>query len=193
MRHFAKYCQSKPKQISNVDQDKRDNSYLDESDDEYLQKDNQDWSHRSKRPYRFGSLRQPSQLFNFSANSKQRLCQVTHNQRQNFCVWSFNAARFSRRISSYHHRRTITNAKFYVTQQKSKCILGYESSFALGLITLNVNSINPDHPNQEVRQILNKHSKLFQGTGNLKGREVKLETDPTVTPVAQPSRKIPPA
>ncbi len=38
---------------------------------------------------------------------------------------------------------------------------------------------------------MNKHPKLFDGTGNLKGREVELEIDPTVTPVAQPSRKIP--
>ncbi len=64
----------------------------------------------------------------------------------------------------------------------------------MGLITLNINTLNPDNPvppDPDVRRIVNKHPKLFDGTGNLKGREVEFEIDPTVTPVAQPSRKIP--
>ncbi|CAB3985042.1 Transposon Tf2-9 poly, partial [Paramuricea clavata] len=86
---------------------------------------------------------------------------------------------------------TFKTAKFYVAQKKSKCILGYESSSSLGLIILNINTLNPVQQDHDVRRIINKHPKLFEGTGNLKGREVKLEIDPTVTPVAQTNRKIP--
>ena len=72
--------------------------------------------------------------------------------------------------------------------------MGYESSSSLGLITLNLNKLTSILTNEihaDVQQIIDKHAKLFQGTGNLKDQEVKLEIDPTVTPVAQPSRKIP--
>ncbi len=89
---------------------------------------------------------------------------------------------------------TFTYTKFYIAQQRSKCILGYESFASLGLITLNINTLNPDNPVQldpDIRRIVNKHPKLFDATGNLKRGEVELEIDPTVTPVAQPSQKIP--
>ena len=64
---------------------------------------------------------------------------------------------------------TSTTSKFYVTQSKSKCILGYESSSSLGLITLNLNNINPDQRDPDVQKIIDKHAKLFQGTGNQTG------------------------
>ncbi|CAB4016987.1 Hypothetical predicted protein [Paramuricea clavata] len=73
---------------------------------------------------------------------------------------------------------------------KSQCILGYESSTALGLITLNINNIM-QHEDPAIVKLLNKHEKLFEGTGNLKSVEVKLEIDETVPPVAQSSRRIP--
>ncbi|CAB4037162.1 Retrovirus-related Pol poly [Paramuricea clavata] len=76
-------------------------------------------------------------------------------------------------------------------RKKSKCILGYDSSSSLGLIIFNINTLNPVQQDHDVRRIINKHPKLFEGTGNLKGREVKLEIDPTITPVTQTNRKIP--
>ena len=85
---------------------------------------------------------------------------------------------------------TFTTAKLHVTQSKFKCILSYSSSSSLGLIALNLNNINPDQHNSDVKQIIDKLTKLFQGTGNLKNQEVKLEIGPTVNPVVQPSRKI---
>ena len=40
-------------------------------------------------------------------------------------------------------------------------------------------------------EMLHQYEALFQGTGNLKGVDVKLEIDETVQPVAQPARCIP--
>ena len=82
------------------------------------------------------------------------------------------------------------DATFYVTKAKSQCILGCESSTALGLITLNVNNI-AQHENPVIANLLKKHEKRFNGTGNLKGLEVKLEIDDSIPPVAQSSRRIP--
>ena len=47
------------------------------------------------------------------------------------------------------------------------------------------------HEDSQVHAILTKHSKLFSWTGNLKNTQVKLEIDESITPVAQPSRRIP--
>jgi hypothetical protein len=59
------------------------------------------------------------------------------------------------------------------------------------LSSLNINTLNLVQQHHDVRRIINKHPKLFEGTGNLKGHKVKLEIDPTITPVAQTNRKIP--
>ena len=60
----------------------------------------------------------------------------------------------------------------------------------LGLLTLNVNNVT-QQADPQLAGLLRKHENLFQGTGNLKGVEVKLEKDETVPPVAQPARRIP--
>ena len=48
-----------------------------------------------------------------------------------------------------------------------------------------------ERQSQQYHTILTKHCKLFMGTGNLKNTQVKLEIDESVTPVAQPPRRIP--
>ena len=83
-----------------------------------------------------------------------------------------------------------TDATFYVTTGQYMCILGYQSSTELGLITLNVNSLT-QHGHPSVEKILHRHHNLFQGTGNLKGVEVTLQIDKSITPVAQAPRRIP--
>ena len=83
-----------------------------------------------------------------------------------------------------------TDATFYVTSGLYKCILGYQSSTELGLITLNINSLT-QHENPTIAKILQQLHHLFQGTGNLKDVEVTLEIDESVTPVAQAPRRIP--
>ena len=76
-----------------------------------------------------------------------------------------------------------TEAIFYITTKQYKCILGYQSSTALGLITLNINSLS-QHENPTIAEILQRHHQLFQGIGNLKEVKVKLQIDESITPVA---------
>ena len=98
------------------------------------------------------------------------------------------AGEFKTTITSQQGKTTA--GTFYVVNGKTKCILGFQSSTELGLLTLNINSIT-NHEDPHIQNILNKHEKLFKGTGNLKGVEVKLEIDETATPVAQPARRVP--
>ena len=55
---------------------------------------------------------------------------------------------------------------------------------------MNINNI-AQHEDPVIAKLLSKHEKLFKGTGNLKGVQVKLEIDDTIPPVAQSSRRIP--
>ena len=75
-------------------------------------------------------------------------------------------------------------AIFYVTTEKSQCILGCESSSLLGLIKLNINNIT-QYEDPVVAELLKKHEKLSKGTGNLKDVKVKLEIYDNVPPVAR--------
>ena len=50
--------------------------------------------------------------------------------------------------------------------------------------------LNPE-ARKRLDMILERHSTLFEGIGLLKGEEVKLNIDPTVTPVSAPYRSIP--
>ena len=84
-----------------------------------------------------------------------------------------------------------TEAIFFISNSKSKCLLGFDSSTALGLLSVNLNNITIQHEDSQVHAILTKHCKLFSGTGNLKNTQVKLDIDESVTLVAQPSRRIP--
>jgi hypothetical protein len=93
--------------------------------------------------------------------------------------------------NTQYHSKTTTSI-FLVTKDNNTCLLSYNTSTALGLLNININSISTDHPDPRIAQILKKHHKVFQGMGNLKNCEVKLEVDPTVSPVAQNSRRLMP-
>ena len=89
------------------------------------------------------------------------------------------------------HNLTKTTSTFLVTKENNTCLLSYNNSTCLGLLNININSIKIDHSNPRIAQILQQHHKVFQGMGNLKNCEVKLEINPTVTPVTQNSRRFP--
>ena len=89
------------------------------------------------------------------------------------------------------HNSTKTTSTFLVTKENNTCLLSYNTSTGLGLLNININSITIDHSNPRIAQILQQHNKVFQGMGNLKNCEVKLEINPTVTPVTQNSRRLP--
>ena len=88
-----------------------------------------------------------------------------------------------------HSKRTTST--FLVTKDNNTCLLSYNTSIALGLLNININSISADHPDPRIAQVLQNHHKVFQGMGNLKNCKVTLEVDPTVSPVAQHSRRLP--
>ncbi|XP_064462921.1 uncharacterized protein K02A2.6-like [Ornithodoros turicata] len=77
-------------------------------------------------------------------------------------------------------------AEVAVVNKVAENIIGYETADALGIIkiTLNINAEQTLDPQEEFPQ-------LFQGMGKLKGLQVHLHVDPSVTPVAQPHRRIP--
>ena len=49
-------------------------------------------------------------------------------------------------------------------------------------VIVHVNSLEQANP--EITQILHKHKEMFQGMGNIKNTEVKLDIDPSVQPVS---------
>ena len=73
------------------------------------------------------------------------------------------------------HNLTKTTCTFLVTKENNTCLLSYNTSTGLGLLNMDINSITIDHSNPRVAQILQQHHKVFQGMGNLKNCEVKLE------------------
>ena len=67
-------------------------------------------------------------------------------------------------------------------------LLSYKTATALGIINLQVRHVQDDTTPHDM--LCTKYPTLFHGIGQLKGVEVKLHIDETVTPVAQPPRQI---
>ncbi|CAB3999686.1 PREDICTED: uncharacterized protein K02A2.6-like [Paramuricea clavata] len=204
--HFAKYCRSQSKDSGNVRHVNQEKSsdYLQDSDDEFLFIVNTSSGKHPETQVQIGHTKvnilidsgASVNLLNYPIFQQiQKDDNCIKLQKTNARIFAYGtstplelAGEFQASITSASG--TFKTAKFYVAQKKSKCILGYESSSSLGLI-LNINTLNPVQQDHDVRRIINKHPKLFEGTGNLKGREVKLKIDPTITPVTQTNRKIP--
>ena len=77
-----------------------------------------------------------------------------------------------------HDQRKI-EATFLVFEGNGQPILGLETAEKLGVMRLNVNTLETVNP------------KLYEGVGKLKNFKLKLHIDPTVTPVAQKCRPTP--
>ena len=102
-------------------------------------------------------------------------------------------------------RKRLTIATIYVTAQDGGCLLSNTTAQELGLISLHLNQIDTRTKvsrkvkgtglstikDEKVRNILHKHSKVFQGVGKLNNRQIELLIDKSVKPVAQRQRKIP--
>ena len=67
--------------------------------------------------------------------------------------------------------------------------MSYNTASALGLVTVNVQAVEQRPSKHEA--LLEEYDTIFNGIGQLKDFKVKLHIDNTVTPVAQPARKIP--
>ena len=98
-----------------------------------------------------------------------------------------------------------TKAKIYVTEGSNGAILGQETAEKLNILRvgppedskhLSIKIINQDkhieqttHP--KIQQVLDNNTEVFQGMGKLKGYQLQLHIDKTVTPVQQPIRRLP--
>ena len=102
-------------------------------------------------------------------------------------------------------RKRLNVATIYVTAQDGGCLLSNTTAQELGLISLHLNQIDTQTKalrkdkgtglstinDEKVRNILHKHSTVFQGVGKLNNRQIELLIDKSVKPVAQRQRKIP--
>ena len=83
-----------------------------------------------------------------------------------------------------------------VVTKIGRCLLGHETSKALGLLWIG-SSVSSDFVECNVvggnlAPILQaKYPTVFVGVGKLKGYKLKLHVDPDVTPVAQKPRRVP--
>ena len=83
-----------------------------------------------------------------------------------------------------------------VVTKSGRCLLGHETSKALGLLRIgsSVSSefVECNVVGENLAPILQaKYPTVFVGVGKLKGCKLKLHVDPDVTPVAQKPRHVP--
>ena len=91
-------------------------------------------------------------------------------------------------------KRRIAVATFYVTKTaNSGNLLSSDTAQESNLISLHVNTIAIADTVKDLnlKEILDKHAKVFEGLGKLKGQTVQLNIDKDVAPKAQPQRRIP--
>ena len=102
-------------------------------------------------------------------------------------------------------RKSLAVATIYVTAQDGGCLLSNTTAQELGLISLHLNQVDTQTKasrkdkgtgldtikDEKVRNILFKHSTVFQGVGKLNNRQIELIVDKSVKHVAQRQRKIP--
>ena len=77
----------------------------------------------------------------------------------------------------------------HVVQGSHGSLLSYKTAMDLGILDLHVNHVSDTVPVHE--QLCRQYSGIFNGIGRLKGVEVKLHIDQSVSPVAQRARRIP--
>ena len=107
--------------------------------------------------------------------------------------------------TSLESRKRITVATIFVTEENGGCPLNNATAQDLGLISLHLSKIETPRASQQkskatinatvadkaVQNIISKHSKVFQGVGKLKNRQIELIVDKNVKPISQRQRRIP--
>ena len=91
-------------------------------------------------------------------------------------------------------KKKCTVGTIYIVKGKdSRCLLLLQTAQELGLIQLQLNSLQiQNHQKDEgLTKILQSHSSVFQGCGTLRNHPVKLNIDRSVPLVSQPQRRIP--
>ena len=96
-------------------------------------------------------------------------------------------------------RKQYAVATFYVVNNNtSGNLISADTAQELGLVTLHLNKISSTSTlatqmtnDQKLKEILERHSSVFNGLGKLKYYIVKLNISEDVIPVAEPQRRIP--
>ena len=94
---------------------------------------------------------------------------------------------------------SVANTKIaadFIVVKTGRCLLGYSTATDLGILrvglaeTLGTGACNT-FDSTFVGQLKAKYPNVFLGIGKLKGDQLKLHIDPSVTPVAQKMRRVP--
>ena len=89
----------------------------------------------------------------------------------------------------------IVVTTIYVMQGPCGSLLSYETALALNLIKLTINATENQQPEAQeenkLKQLLDKYNDRYHGVGKLEDCQVHLHINETVTPSAQPHRRIP--
>lgn len=85
----------------------------------------------------------------------------------------------------------IIPATFHVIKGNTNTepLIGFQTAKSLGLVVI-TNAIRTDSE-MFTSKLLEEYADLFLGIGKMEGVQVDLHVDRTVTPVAQPHRRIP--
>ena len=68
----------------------------------------------------------------------------------------------------------MVTTKVYVAQEGRASLLSYETAEDLGLMKITIAAVSPESAIITTDQVLKEYPELFQGLGNLRGRQVKL-------------------
>ena len=96
-------------------------------------------------------------------------------------------------------RRSVAVADIYVIKEmQSGCLLSCNTAQELRLITFHLDAVSDKKSMKEIgssddqlKEILTRHQRVFNGLGKLKGSKVTLNIDHTVKPVSLKQRRIP--
>ncbi|XP_052217997.1 uncharacterized protein LOC127835601 [Dreissena polymorpha] len=80
----------------------------------------------------------------------------------------------------------IDDAEFVVIEGSGQFLLSCDTAMRLGVIKI-VRQIETP----EISDVVNKYKELFTGLGKLKGYQLEVPIDQAVTPVVQPTRRVP--
>ena len=212
LNHFAKYCRStktstesatvsKPNQQRHAVHNVENLPSSDTDDEEYLYTVSSEERKTPKTRIKISNVYVDMVIdtgasidiideFNFAVLQKSAHIQLQRSKTRIFAYGAVNdlnvLGKFEATLES---RAKITVSTIHVVKGSSGCLLSYKTASALGLVTVNVQAVEQRPPKHEA--LLKEYDTIFDGIGQLKDFKVKLHIDNTVTPVAQPARKIP--
>ena len=106
-------------------------------------------------------------------------------------------------LATLETKRKINVASIYMTGDDGGCLLSSKTAQELGLVSLNLNTIQVskmqnsqlpdlDHvPDLTAKKIIRQHQTVCHGIGKLKDKQITLSIDKEVKPVTQQTRRIP--